>query len=762
MNVDNRLNLSLSQRLVMTPMLQQAIKLLQMSRLELVETVRQEVLENPVLEELDDSSDLDRQEDDFSLDGQMPERPEDRHDESAAAPELPENDGDNRAANDDHAVNWEEYFDDNPGGLGYSGEFEPDDNTQSFDNLLTRPQSLAEHLAWQLQMSQLPEREMKIGQFLIGQIGEDGYLFHEKHDDAPAINIYASNTPLKQLEEHRRAIIATLSQKLNVEFEREYLFATLNFSGAQAMLANVVLQEYYDEIVAGRYAEIVAKLRYFTLEEYELIAKLFGELALPPFEKLTGIPEQEIERGLKRISATCRMLPHLIERHCSTLIKDTYTARLEKLEVTPEELYLIEYLLSQLSASEVAYIGQKEQSEKAAKHEPEIQDALEKLRQSYAHIDQLTSHKYFFIQLYTLGLSQIGERFTPDSPIRFQKFFLKLLHISEQEIADLAAVFLKERAAFQAQHQPVTEQDMAAVLRHIQTFTPSGIGARDFKECLLIQARALDIIDTPIEQIIQHHLHELERHRYDAIMRHLGITEEQVELAQKILTDMSPKPGADFASERPEYIIPDIYVYRVGDDYEVVLNEDDLPNLRINPTYKKILTSQERGVSGSTRQYVDQKLRSAMWFIRSVEQRKRTIYKVGQSIVKFQRDFLEYGLSRLKPLVLRDVADDISMHESTVSRVTTNKYIHTPQGVFELKYFFHSGLESSSGDDVSSRAVKEKIKQLIEEENPERPLSDKDLEKKLTDAGIAIARRTIAKYREELNLPSSIHRKRKK
>ena len=269
MNVDNRLNLSLSQRLVMTPMLQQAIKLLQMSRLELVETVRQEVLENPVLEELDDSSDLDRQEDDFSLDGQMPERPEDRHDESAAAPELPENDGDNRAANDDHAVNWEEYFDDNPGGLGYSGEFEPDDNTQSFDNLLTRPQSLAEHLAWQLQMSQLPEREMKIGQFLIGQIGEDGYLFHEHHDDAPAINIYASNTPFKQLEEHRRAIIATLSQKLNVEFEREYLFATLNFSGAQAMLANVVLQEYYDEIVAGRYAEIVAKLRYFTLEEYE-------------------------------------------------------------------------------------------------------------------------------------------------------------------------------------------------------------------------------------------------------------------------------------------------------------------------------------------------------------------------------------------------------------------------------------------------------------------------------------------------------------
>jgi RNA polymerase sigma-54 factor len=201
-------------------------------------------------------------------------------------------------------------------------------------------------------------------------------------------------------------------------------------------------------------------------------------------------------------------------------------------------------------------------------------------------------------------------------------------------------------------------------------------------------------------------------------------------------------------------------VYKVGDKYEVVLNDDDLPYLRINPMYKKLVMKSSQAVSSEAKQYVEQKLRSAMWFIRSVEQRKRTIYKVGKSLVKFQQDFLDHGVAQLKPLVLRDVADDISMHESTVSRVTTNKYIHTPQGVFELKYFFHSGLERSSGDDISSIAVKERIKQLINGENSAKPLSDNALEKILKKDGVAIARRTIAKYREELNIPSSLHRKR--
>ncbi len=761
MNVDTRINLNLSQRLVMTPMLQQAIKLLQMSRLELADLVKQEMLENPVLEELEESIDGDRQDDDFSsYDAQMPDE---RYDEASPLPDLPEAENTDRQRQQDSSVNWEEYFGDNPGGLGYSGEFEPDDSNQSFDNIFSRPQSLPEHLAWQLQMSQLPERAMKIGQFLIGQISDDGYLLHEEHVDGPAINVYASNIPFKQLEEYHAAVIKTLCLKINSELERDDLSSRLDFSGSQAMLANVALQEYYDDLVEGRYRETIEKLRYFTLEDYELIAKSFSELPLRQVELLTGIATKEIEPGLKRLTHICRTLPQLIERHCSVLVKETYITKLEKLELSQEELYLIEYLLSNLSPAEVAYIGYKEHAEKAAKHEPDIRDALEKLRQSYAHIEQLTSHKYYLIQLYTIGLSLIGERFTANSPIRFQKFFLKLLNITEEDIIPVADAFQKVRREFQAREQRVTEDEVAVVLRHIQTFTPTGVGARDFKECLLIQAKSLDLIGTSVEQIIAHYLHDLERHRDELIAHHLGISTEEVESARQIIANMSPRPGGDFVSERPEYIIPDIYVYKVDGDYEVVLNEDDLPNLRINPTYKKILTGNDRDAPASTRQYVDQKLRSAMWFIRSVEQRKRTVYKVGKSIVKFQKDFLEYGVSHLKPLVLRDVADDISMHESTISRVTTNKYIHTPQGVFELKFFFHSGLESSSGgDDVSSIAVKERIKQMIDDENPEHPLSDKDIEKRLTEAGVAIARRTIAKYREDLNIPSSIDRKRKK
>jgi len=251
----------------------------------------------------------------------------------------------------------------------------------------------------------------------------------------------------------------------------------------------------------------------------------------------------------------------------------------------------------------------------------------------------------------------------------------------------------------------------------------------------------------------------LEQGQYARIVEQLGIPLEEVELVAKIISNMSPNPGADFTTEQPEYIVPDIYVYKVGEEYEVMLNEDDLPYLRINPVYKKLLTGKNHDIPHSTKQYVDQKLRSAMWFIRSVEQRKRTIYKVGKSIVKFQKGFLDHGVSHLNPLVLRDVADDISMHESTVSRVTTNKYIHTPQGVFELKFFFHSGLESSSGHDISSITVKERIKKLIIEEDSSRPLSDKTIEIILQKDGIAIARRTIAKYREELNIPSSIQRK---
>ncbi|PIE32330.1 RNA polymerase sigma-54 factor [candidate division KSB3 bacterium] len=754
MNIDARINLNLSQRLVMTPMLQQAIKLLQMSRLELVETVKQEMLENPILEEIEESSELslDRQ-DDFA---KNPEKQS--GDEETAALQA-----DAQSTPQESSVNWEEYFDDNPSSLGYQGEYEPDDGNQAFDNLLTKPQSLSEYVSWQLQMSQVPERSRKIGEFLIGQIHDDGYLkIEENNEEFSSLSIYDPKTSIEQLQAYRNVVVEALSKKINSELERNYVSSHLSLSGAQRVLANVLLQEYYDDLNSGQYTEIIAKLQSLTLEDIEIIAKFIREVPVKNFEELIGIPEADISQGIHHITEMCRTLPQLIEHHSNVLLKDNYITKLEKLDMLPEGLYLLEYLLSKLTAGEVAYIAYKSDADKAAKHEKDIHAYLELLRQSYAHIEHLRSRKYFLIQLYTVGLGLIGEKFSTDSPLRYQKLFLKILNVTEHDVFTIANIFSTLRQEFYRHEIPVEPQEVEQTLQHIHTFMPFGVGARDLKECLTIQARNLDLTDTSIEPLINHMLYELQLHRYDDIAAQFDMSVEDVELAQQIIFNMSPKPGADFVSERPEYIIPDIYVYRVDGEYEVVLNEDDLPNLRINPAYKKIMSGTEADVPNSTRQYVDQKLRSAMWFIRSVEQRKRTIYKVGKSLVKFQHEFLEYGVSHLKPLVLRDVADDIAMHESTISRVTTNKYIHTPQGVFELKFFFHSGLESSTGDDVSSIAIKERIKQMIDEEDSTRPLSDKAIEKNMKEAGIAIARRTIAKYREDLNIPSSIQRKRKK
>ncbi|MCP4397357.1 MAG: RNA polymerase factor sigma-54 [bacterium] len=751
MNVN--INLNMSQRLVMTPMLQQAIKLLQMSRLELVGMVKQEMLENPVLDELEDGR---SQESLSSLDDRGPK-------DGTSGPDRSDSlDAGSQNTQGDSSVNWEDYFNDNPGGLGYYGEYDPDDGNQSFDNVLSKPQSLTDHLSWQLQMSMVPERSRKVGDFLIGQIGEDAYIHTERDESFASLNVHSPNTAPQQLEGYRAWVIKSLCQKVNIEFEREYILDHIDLQGMPRILANVLLQEYYEELNSEQNARMVTKLQCFTLEDFETIATFLTVTPSAYFEKLTGIPTPEIQQGITVIADLCQALPEFIAHHSKVLLRGNYVTKLEKLGILPEELYLVEYLLSQLSAGEISYVAHKEDARKSEKHEDDIRNFLEQLQQSYSHIENLHSHKYFLIQLYTVGLNLIGDKFTENSPLRYQKLFLKLLHPTEADVAHIANTCADLRTRYYCQEKRVTAHEVTQALRHIQSFSPAGVGARDLKECLILQANSLDLMNTAIEPMINHHLNELRKHRYKEIEDKLGIRHEEFERAQKIIAGMSPKPGDDFVTECPEYIVPDIYVYKVDSEYEVVLNEDDLPSLRINPTYKKIITSNAHEVPNETRQYVDQKLRSAMWFIRSVEQRKRTIYKVGKSIVKFQQEFLEYGISHLKPLVLRDVADDISMHESTVSRVTTNKYIHTPQGVFELKFFFHSGLESSSGDDVSSIAIKERIKQMIDEENYERPLSDKVIEEKLKGAGIAIARRTVAKYREDLNIPSSIQRKQKK
>jgi len=304
-----------------------------------------------------------------------------------------------------------------------------------------------------------------------------------------------------------------------------------------------------------------------------------------------------------------------------------------------------------------------------------------------------------------------------------------------------------------------SQEEVTKTLVLIQKFDPVGVAARNIQECLLIQARFQGFGGTVVEKIILNHIDKLENKRYDLIAKSLSIPLEEVLSAVSIITNFEPKPGRTYNDEETIYISPDIYVFKVGDDYEIALNEDGLPKLRINSYYRKILASKD-SCQDDTKQYIQDKLKAAAWLIKSIHQRQRTIYRVTESIVRFQRRFFEQGIAHLKPLVLRDVAEDIEMHESTISRVTTSKYVHTPQGVFELKYFFNSAVNSIDGQSISSESVKEHIKNIIKSENKAKPYSDKEVADMLKPLNINIARRTVAKYRETLGiLPSRKRRK---
>lgn len=300
--------------------------------------------------------------------------------------------------------------------------------------------------------------------------------------------------------------------------------------------------------------------------------------------------------------------------------------------------------------------------------------------------------------------------------------------------------------------------DVRGVLRLIQNFDPVGVAARDTRECLLIQATFQNLDGTLVEKIIEDHLKDLEEKRYHQIADQLGVSIQDVLTAVSAIQALDPKPGQVYAAEETIYVTPDIYVAKVGDGYEIIQNEDGLPKLRINAYYKRILNNRGQ-VSDETKEYIQEKMRSAAWLIKSIHQRQRTLYRVTESIVKFQGKFLDKGIAHLKPLVLRDVAEDIEMHESTVSRVTTNKYVHTPQGLYELKYFFNSSINRVDGDAVASESVKDQIRKLIKAEDKTKPISDKGIEKIMRGLNISVARRTVAKYREGMGILPSRKRK---
>jgi RNA polymerase sigma-54 factor len=354
-----------------------------------------------------------------------------------------------------------------------------------------------------------------------------------------------------------------------------------------------------------------------------------------------------------------------------------------------------------------------------------------------------------------------------------QEHVLALAHevdFSEEElrIAELIAGNIDDRGYLTQSLEDLCEKEACdretaeGVLDTIQHFDPPGIAARDLKECLLIQIRHFKLRNGIVEKIIGSHLAALESRNYSLVAKALGITLEQVYTNVAVIIGLDPIPGRQFGPEATQYVIPDVYVFKMGTEWVVSMNEDGLPRLKISPFYKDMLKDQ-KAISAKKdegKDYLDDKIKSAKWIIKSMEQRQRTILRVTEKILERQKEFFEYGIQYLKPMVLRDIADILELHESTISRVTTNKYVHTPRGIFELKFFFNSAISRSDGESVANEAVKSRIAELIKHEDAVKPFSDQQLLEILLKENIDISRRTIAKYREQLGiLPSSKRRK---
>lgn len=457
-------------------------------------------------------------------------------------------------------------------------------------------------------------------------------------------------------------------------------------------------------------------------------------------------------------------------------IKLLQLSKLELQEVLNQELLenpLLEETAEEAKAEETP--AEEVEAKSETEEPPKVEVKEEKEKDSFDEIDYDAYFQDYIEYGYNpRGMSEEHEEFpienTLTRPPNLSDHLTWQLSMSDasprtKEIASFIIGNIDEDGYLRASVEEIVSsgsygpEEVQKAIDAVQSLDPIGVGARDLRECLLLQLRFLEIDEPLVEIVIRDHWDEFMQRKFVPLAKALGIDMKTLEGIVELIKHLDPKPGRKYSNERAIYVEPDVYVQKVGDEYVIVLNEDGMPKLRINSGYRSMLNSMDSKQDGETVNYIKDKIRSAVWLIKSLDQRQRTIYKVAESIVKHQREFLERGIDFLRPLVLRDVADDIQMHESTVSRVVSNKYMHTPRGLFLMKYFFHSGIDSDTGEDISSLTVKKKIQSYIENEDPRKPLSDSKIMKILNDEGINIARRTVAKYRDELNIPSSTDRK---
>jgi RNA polymerase sigma-54 factor len=341
---------------------------------------------------------------------------------------------------------------------------------------------------------------------------------------------------------------------------------------------------------------------------------------------------------------------------------------------------------------------------------------------------------------------------------------MRLSNFTDQELAigDVILGNLDSNGYLQASTEELTamvqatEEEIESVIVRIQHLDPVGVSARTPQECLLVQMEVLGYDDPTLVSLVRDHLEDLEKNRYKPLARKFKISMDELKSYLDLLQTLDPMPGANFSSTEPHYVSPDVFVYKYGEDFVIILNEDGMPRLQMNTFYMDSM----KGAADKEKEYFQEKMRSAAWLMKSLYQRQRTLYKVVESIVGFQRAFFEDGVTKLKPLILKEVAEDIEMHESTVSRITTSKYVSTPHGIFELKFFFNSALDLNDGSQVGSESVKALIKQMISDEDTKKPLSDERIGEILQEKlEVNIARRTVAKYRSAMGIPSSSKRK---
>lgn len=331
-----------------------------------------------------------------------------------------------------------------------------------------------------------------------------------------------------------------------------------------------------------------------------------------------------------------------------------------------------------------------------------------------------------------------------------------------EEVVESANQILDEyatRAAAAKRPAPFTLAEAEAMLAIIQKLDPAGVGARDLRECLLLQLRERGMADSLEARVLSEAYEDFIAHRWSELAKRLGIDVARIQAAADSIAALDPKPGLRFSQTGGDYIIPDLIVEKIDGEYKVFLNDTNLPRLRISRAYQEVARDRKKFV-GENRDFITQRLNAAQWMIQAIEQRRHTMLKVMNFIVDRQREFFDKGVEYLKPLTLREVAEVINMHESTVSRVTNEKWVQTPRGVLPLKFFFSSALSTTTGEDASARAIKALIQKMVAEEDPQNPLTDQDIVQRLRERGIRIARRTVAKYRDQMNILSARMRRR--